>query len=100
MAEDVFCNQCGHRNAPGSNFCSSCGAGLYPSAGSDRNTTTVNFIPEIEGDDEVPVELGDLGYRWDSYGSAVKVAVVRGNAVVTVEVDSGGSRQHNGRIAE
>ena len=28
MADDVFCNQCGHRNPPGSNFCSSCGAPL------------------------------------------------------------------------
>ena len=27
---DVFCNQCGHRNPPGSRFCSSCGSALAP----------------------------------------------------------------------
>jgi pSer/pThr/pTyr-binding forkhead associated (FHA) protein len=60
LAEDLFCNQCGHRNPPGSNFCSSCGNGLLPPAGSDRNTTTVNFIPDIEGDDDLSVELGEV----------------------------------------
>ena len=44
---DVFCNQCGHRNPPGSNFCSSCGAPLaHP--GED---TTITFQPiEAAGD--------------------------------------------------
>jgi pSer/pThr/pTyr-binding forkhead associated (FHA) protein len=61
LTEDVFCSQCGHRNPPGSNFCSSCGNGLTPPAASfDRNTTTVNFIPDIEGDDELSVELGEV----------------------------------------
>jgi pSer/pThr/pTyr-binding forkhead associated (FHA) protein len=61
LTEDVFCTQCGHRNPPGSNFCSSCGNGLAPPAASfDRNTTTVNFIPDIEGDDDLSVELGEV----------------------------------------
>jgi len=41
----VFCNKCGHRNPPGSNFCASCGAAL------DRTSdepTTITFLP-VEG---------------------------------------------------
>ena len=58
MAEDVFCNQCGHGNPPGSNFCSSCGA---PLATLREDPTTVTFIPEAgEGYDEVSVEFGDM----------------------------------------
>jgi hypothetical protein len=71
VAEDVFCNQCGHRNAPGSNFCSSCGAPLSvvsrgvapgPTIGGHEPhpTTTVTYLPEIEGDDDLAVELGEL----------------------------------------
>jgi hypothetical protein len=57
---DVFCNQCGHRNPPGSNFCSSCGAPLaHP--GED---TTITFQPiEAAGDvaeDELTVTLDEL----------------------------------------
>ena len=40
---DVFCNNCGHRNPPGSNFCSSCGALLEPGL-DDR--TTITFHPD------------------------------------------------------
>ena len=57
---DVFCNQCGHRNPPGSNFCSSCGAPLaHP--GED---TTITFQPiEAAGDvaeDELTVTLDEM----------------------------------------
>lgn len=58
MVEDVFCNQCGHGNPPGANFCSSCGA---PLASLRDDPTTVTFIPEPgEGYDEVSVEFGDM----------------------------------------
>lgn len=60
MAEDLFCNQCGHRNPAGSNFCSSCGAALLPPAGADRTTSTIVFTPEIEGDDELALELEEV----------------------------------------
>lgn len=50
--EDVFCNQCGHRNPAGSNFCSSCGAILGHAAGDD---TTITFQPG-EGTSEAPEE--------------------------------------------
>jgi pSer/pThr/pTyr-binding forkhead associated (FHA) protein len=58
-AADVFCNQCGHRNPAESNFCSSCGAPL-PRGGGEPVTTTVTFTPEIEGDEEMAVELGEV----------------------------------------
>ena len=63
---DVFCNQCGHRNPAGANFCSSCGAVL--AHGED---TTITFMPiESHGEpasgevsvvmDEIPEGLGML----------------------------------------
>jgi pSer/pThr/pTyr-binding forkhead associated (FHA) protein len=50
---DVFCNNCGHRNAPGSNFCSSCGHAL--GAGGDE-PTTITF-QAIEGSDPVEEQV-------------------------------------------
>jgi len=56
---DVFCHNCGHRNPPGVNFCSSCGAVL--AAGTD---TTVAFVPDEPsgdvGDEELGVAVGEL----------------------------------------
>jgi hypothetical protein len=58
VVDDVFCNQCGNSNTPGSNFCSSCGA---PLAKRRDDPTTVTFIPEPgEGADDVSVEFGDM----------------------------------------
>ncbi|HEX6567722.1 MAG TPA: FHA domain-containing protein [Acidimicrobiales bacterium] len=58
MADEVFCNQCGHGNQPGSNFCSSCGA---PLATVREDPTTVTFIPEPgEAYDEMAVEVGEM----------------------------------------
>ena len=55
----MFCNNCGHRNPEGVNFCSSCGAALQTST-----MTTIAFKPEDAsgelGEDELgiaPVEL-------------------------------------------
>jgi len=48
-----FCNNCGHRNSLGANFCSSCGA-VLESLASDH--TTITFHPVSPGD---PVE-GDV----------------------------------------
>ncbi len=64
----MFCNQCGHRNPPGSNFCSSCGNPLEHPEGEE---TTITFLPnESTGElveeelsvslDEVPAEAGVL----------------------------------------
>jgi len=65
----VYCNQCGHRNPAGSNFCSSCGAVLEHA--SEDEATTITFHPvesagEVAEDeitvsiDEVPEGLGLL----------------------------------------
>jgi pSer/pThr/pTyr-binding forkhead associated (FHA) protein len=55
----VFCHNCGHRNPPDVNFCSSCGVALAP-----NTDTTVSFIPEEStgelGDEELGVEVGEL----------------------------------------
>jgi pSer/pThr/pTyr-binding forkhead associated (FHA) protein len=56
---EVFCHNCGHRNPPDVNFCSSCGVALAP-----NTDTTVSFIPEEStgelGDEELGVEVGEL----------------------------------------
>ena len=57
---DVFCNNCGHKNPLGSNFCSSCGAVLETEV-ADR--TTITFHPTQPGDpvdDEVKVSLDEV----------------------------------------
>jgi len=55
----VFCHNCGHRNPPGVNFCSSCGAVLAPAP-----DTTISFVPEDAtgevGDDELGVSAAEL----------------------------------------
>jgi pSer/pThr/pTyr-binding forkhead associated (FHA) protein len=56
----VFCNNCGHRNPAGANFCSSCGDPLEHTSGED---STVTLAP-VEGaeapDDDITVALDDL----------------------------------------
>jgi len=58
---DVFCNQCGHQNVAGANFCSSCGAILEPHAREDK---TMTFAPvEVPGEgveEELNVSLGEF----------------------------------------
>ena len=74
MAE-VFCNKCGHRNAAGSNFCSSCGAALEPPR-EDRTDRTITFqgIDPAEGpEDDVTVNLDELA------GDAGTLIVKRGD---------------------
>ena len=51
----MFCNQCGHRNPEGSNFCSSCGAVLSATPGED-STATIVFNP---AEDLLDEELAD-----------------------------------------
>jgi len=58
----MFCNQCGHRNPEGSNFCSSCGAVLDRPG--DLEPVTVTLAP-VEGageaaDEELVVNLSDV----------------------------------------
>jgi len=56
----VFCNQCGHRNPAGSNFCSSCGGALEP--GEDHTITfqAVEAPGEPAAEDALTVSIGEL----------------------------------------
>ncbi|CAN5429693.1 hypothetical protein BH23ACT3_BH23ACT3_08930 [soil metagenome] len=57
----VFCNQCGHRNPPESNFCSSCGGAL--DVLDDRTITLTAVDPQQDAagtDDDVVVPIGEL----------------------------------------
>ena len=56
----VFCNQCGHRNPAGSNFCSSCGAALEP--GEDHTVTfqAVDAPGEPAAEDALTVSIDEL----------------------------------------
>ena len=61
MSAYVYCNQCGHRNPPDSNFCSSCGSPLDSLA--DRTITLAAVDPLLDApgqDDDVVVPVGDL----------------------------------------
>ena len=56
---EVFCNRCGHRNPPGSNFCSSCGAPL--DVRGEDHTVTFQAIDPAEGpDEEVTLALDEV----------------------------------------
>jgi ribosomal protein L40E len=58
VADDVFCNQCGHRNPAAANFCSSCGA---PLSRLREDSTTVTFFPETgESFDELAVNYDEV----------------------------------------
>jgi hypothetical protein len=60
VTSDVFCNNCGHKNPLGANFCSSCGTPLERSL---DDPTTISF--QIDGsteapDDEYTFDLDDI----------------------------------------
>ena len=71
MAE-VYCNNCGHRNPAGSNFCSSCGHVLGHS-GDDPTTITFQTIDGGDPSGEHSVVLPDLpegtGLLWVKRGA-------------------------------
>ena len=50
---DVYCNNCGHQNPIGSNFCSSCGAILETQS---PENTTITFHPATPADPVDPAE--------------------------------------------
>ncbi len=65
----MFCNQCGHRNPPGSNFCSSCGAALNLTEVEDSSFNSLwtlmhgpcVTIPAFTGPNGMPVGLQLVG---------------------------------------
>ena len=54
----MFCNNCGHNNPLGSNFCSSCGAVIDPGPG-EPNTVTFQ-MEAIPGGEDATVEVGPI----------------------------------------
>jgi pSer/pThr/pTyr-binding forkhead associated (FHA) protein len=56
----VFCNNCGHRNPGGSNFCSSCGAPLEHATGEESTVTLAPVEATDAPDDEISVALDEL----------------------------------------
>lgn len=53
----MFCNNCGHQNPLGSNFCSSCGAVLNPTS---TDPATITFqLDAVAAAEEVAVDLDD-----------------------------------------
>ncbi|MGH9244221.1 MAG: FHA domain-containing protein [Acidimicrobiales bacterium] len=68
---DVFCNNCGHKNPLGANFCSSCGTPLEHDPG-ERTTITFAIETAEPAEEEVTFDLDDI-----PVGSALLV-VTRG----------------------
>ena len=68
----MFCNKCGHRNPPGSNFCASCGAALDRT--SDEPTTTITFLP-VEGAGEP--STGEVAVAVDELPEGYGMLVVK-----------------------
>ena len=57
----VFCNQCGHRNPPDSNFCSSCGSPLDVLGDRTITLTRVDPLQDAPGsDDDLIVPVGEI----------------------------------------
>lgn len=57
----IFCNSCGHRNPPESNFCSSCGSPLDALDDRTITLTAVDPLQDAPGaDDDVVVPLGEI----------------------------------------
>jgi pSer/pThr/pTyr-binding forkhead associated (FHA) protein len=71
-ASGLFCNNCGHRNPPRSNFCSSCGAPL-PTPGEEH---TASFAP-VDPSQEAPGPQDAVTVDIDAFPKGSGVLVVR-----------------------
>ncbi len=57
----TYCNQCGHRNPPESNFCSSCGSTLDLMDDRTITLTAVDPLQDAPGpDDDLVIPVGEL----------------------------------------
>lgn len=75
MSSYTFCNHCGHRNPPESNFCSSCGSPLDVLDDRTITLTAVDPLQDAPGpdDDDVVVPIGELS-------KGIGVLIVRAGA--------------------
>ena len=61
MSEYVHCNQCGHRNPPDSNFCSSCGSALDTLDDRTIRLAAIDPLQDAPGtEDDIVVPVGEL----------------------------------------
>lgn len=61
MSRYTFCNHCGHRNPPGSNFCSSCGAPLDVLADRTITLSPLDPLQDAPGaSDDLVIPMGEL----------------------------------------
>jgi hypothetical protein len=67
----TFCNQCGHRNPPDSNFCSSCGSPLDLL---DDRTITLTAVDPLQ---DAPGAADDLEVPMSELDQGVGVLIVR-----------------------
>jgi pSer/pThr/pTyr-binding forkhead associated (FHA) protein len=57
----TYCNQCGHRNPPDSNFCSSCGSPLDMLDDRTITLTAIDPLQDAPGnDDDLVIPMGEL----------------------------------------
>jgi pSer/pThr/pTyr-binding forkhead associated (FHA) protein len=57
----TYCNQCGHRNPPESNFCSSCGSALDLMDDRTITLTALDPLQDASGpDDDLVIPVGEL----------------------------------------
>jgi pSer/pThr/pTyr-binding forkhead associated (FHA) protein len=92
--EYVFCNQCGHRNPPISNFCSSCGEPL--DVLDDRTITFTAVDPHQDApgpSDDIAVPVGELP-------RGTPVLIVRSGAQAGARFALGASLTRLGRHPE
>ncbi len=87
---EVFCTQCGHRNLPGSRFCSSCGDAIV--VGADEHTGAHSAV---DAEDPLGVEALDATIAELSPGQAV--LVVLGGPGAGVRFELGGGTVRAGR---
>lgn len=87
----VFCNQCGHRNPPGSNFCTNCGSALDVLDDRTVTLTAVDPLQDAPGpDDDVVVPIGELE-------RGIPVLIVRAGAQAGARFALDGERTQLGR---
>jgi hypothetical protein len=83
----VFCNNCGHRNPIGANFCSSCGS-VLTTPGAETTVTLHPVDPQGEvGEEELSVTLPDR-----AEGSGLLVVERGPNAGIRYVLDSDATR--------
>ena len=57
----TYCNQCGHRNPPDSNFCSSCGSPLDMLDDRTITLTAIDPLQDAPGsDDDLVIPMGEI----------------------------------------